>query len=489
MVAAVALALVPSRRAVAQTSLGGDGDPIETSNYSIDLTRGPVLTGARAVGLGGAFAAIAEGVEGGLHNPAAVAYRGPPWPDRWDYWLTIGTTFPLDSKDFYNSGGFVETGADGETDTQFYFLGPGFYLQYYDFGVGLAVDSQVAEIQQRVSGDQTVETLAAFHTFHLQAGYGFLDNQLIVGAGLRVLLQNVNVRDPRAMDPSEVDAYQAVGGNFEAGVMFRPHDRWWRLGASLYGGARTETDESGEAQLNEDDDLVVGDFYLPRHTDAPWSGRVGFAFQIGRPFNLRWISVEEHAADELAELEGRRRATKDAYLAELREARAAGDREEERRLERTLDEALDALDDEQDRIEKRAWRELRERVRHGFERRYLMVSTELLLTGRVDNGVGVESFLAQTVQRSGEHITVSPRLGLEAEVWPQRLKLRAGSYAEPSRFDQGDYRVHGTLGFDLALFNWDVFGVWPEDYVWRVGAAADLTVGYQALSLSIGGWY
>jgi hypothetical protein len=273
--------------------------------------------------------------------------------------------------------------------------------------------------------------------------------------------------------------------------MVRPHGRWWRLGGSIYGGARTRTSTS-QAQLNDQGHLVVDDFLLPRHTEAPWSGRVGFAFQVLRPFNPRWITAEERASDELAELDEREQAIRRNYAARIERAREANDANSFKRVSELRDELsrrLAWIADKREKAKKEAWRELRERVRYEMPRRYLMVSTELRITGRVENGVGVESFLAQTVQRSGRHITVSPRIGMESEVWPHRLKLRAGTYAEPSRFRRRDYRMHATFGFDLALFQWEVFGLWPEDYIWQLSGAVDLTAGYQAFSVSLGGWY
>jgi hypothetical protein len=97
----VALAWVP---AAATSQLGPDGSPITTSNYTVDLTRGVVISTSRVVGLSGAGTSLAQGVEGGLQNPAAVAYRGPQWPDWYDYWLAFGVTYPFQAGDFYNSG-------------------------------------------------------------------------------------------------------------------------------------------------------------------------------------------------------------------------------------------------------------------------------------------------------------------------------------------------------------------------------------------------
>jgi hypothetical protein len=140
-------------------------------------------------------------------------------------------------------------------------------------------------------------------------------------------------------------------------------------------------------------------------------------------------------------------------------------------------------------MKKLAWDMLRKRYRWGWPRRYYLLTADLWFTGRVDNGVGVESFLFQTVQRSGEKMTVSPRLGFETEVWPTRMKLRGGTYFEPTRFAASTPRVHGTLGFDVSLFKWNVFGLWPDDYRWQLNVSLDFARAYGAFSVGIGGWY
>ncbi|MBT8482633.1 MAG: hypothetical protein HKP36_13700, partial [Myxococcales bacterium] len=127
--------------------------------------------------------------------------------------------------------------------------------------------------------------------------------------------------------------------------------------------------------------------------------------------------------------------------------------------------------------------------RWGWPRRYYLLTADLWFNGRVDNAVGVESLLFQTVQRSGEKITVSPRLGFETEVVPTRMKIRAGTYLEPTRFAQSSLRVHGTLGVDISLFKWNVFGLWPDDYRWQFTTALDVSRKYVSLSFGIGGWY
>ncbi|MBT8465834.1 MAG: hypothetical protein KJO57_14195, partial [Deltaproteobacteria bacterium] len=66
---------------------------------------------------------------------------------------------------------------------------------------------------------------------------------------------------------------------------------------------------------------------------------------------------------------------------------------------------------------------------------------------------------------------------------------RAGTYLEPTRFAQSSLRVHGTLGVDISLFKWNVFGLWPDDYRWQFTTALDVSRKYVSLSFGIGGWY
>ena len=84
---------------------------------------------------------------------------------------------------------------------------------------------------------------------------------------------------------------------------------------------------------------------------------------------------------------------------------------------------------------------------------------------------------------------ISPRIGVESEVVPHHLRLRAGSYYEPARIGRSPSRVHGTGGFDVRLFEWDVFGlIKPFDY-WQLSIAADGARSYLNTSFSIGFWH
>jgi hypothetical protein len=468
--------------------LAPDGSPITTSDYSIDLTRGVVISTSRVTGLSGAATSLAQGVEGGLQNPAAVAYRGAQWPDWYDYWLALGVTYPFDSGDFYNSGRvFGDPG-----DDSFLFVIPGVYFQMWNLGIGLTVDSQLIKLSGVLNpATMQEETLRLwFTTFHIQAGYGFWDGQLILGAGLRILRQRALHSDPFG---SADDAYNALGLGAELGLMLRPHHKRWSLGGSVFPQLGTGIRTGGNAMETPDGDIVLGDLYLPRTTRLPWIGSIGFSYQLGpRPSNPPWISAEQLAAAELERLERRKKAEEKDEAREIAAARARGGPDVEicvRAIEQRYERKYAKIKQSRKEMKERAWDMLRKRYRWGWPRRYYLLTADLWINGRVTNGVGVESFVFQTVQRSGQEITVSPRFGFESEAWPGRMKIRAGTYLEPSRFAESTARIHGTVGFDVRVLKWDVFGLWPEDYQWQITAAIDLARAYGAFSVGIGGWY
>jgi len=114
------------------------------------------------------------------------------------------------------------------------------------------------------------------------------------------------------------------------------------------------------------------------------------------------------------------------------------------------------------------------------DRRYLLLSADLILTGATPKGIGMRSFLAGTTQRSGEHISLSPRFGAEAEILNNRLIVRSGSYYEPSRFSHSSGRMHLTGGVDMRLsLIWD----------WRIGFSVDTAKNYLNAGLGLGFWH
>jgi hypothetical protein len=417
--------------------LGPEGSPIATSDYAVDFTRGTVLSASRVTGLSGAFSAIAEGAEGGLTNPASVAVRSAGSVDFWDYWLALGFTYPFENGDYYNDGNVVAK----PEGSSFFFLNPGAYLQLWNVGFGIDVDIQSASVRtaKDENGQERELRLDVIAT-HYQVGSLFFDGNLVVGGGMQVLRE-------QASGGSTGERLDKLLGNTgfggEVGVLIRPNFKQWRVGASLYSSVKA-------SPRSERKDIVAESLYLPQQAVRPWTGSLAFAYQFGkRPFNPRFVHTDQ-LADALQK---------------------------------------DVPGVERDALKEATWWHLRNRMRNGWTRRYLLLTTELTLTGRVDNAVGVSSFLAGVVQRSGERITVTPRVAIETEPWPKWVKVRSGMYVEPSRFRGINARVHTTAGLDIRLFRWNVFGIWPDDYLWQVSAAIDVTEDYAAFSTSIGGWY
>lgn len=490
---AVVLAVVLATAAISESGradgpLGADDSPIATSQYAIDLYRGPVIGTSRMVGLAGAFVAIAEGVEGGLQNPAAVANRQAQWPDWYDYWLAFSFTYPTKAGDFYNSGAALKE-QDGVAAKSFFFV-PGFSFQMWQGGLGLTIDTQVTTVTVANGAGERSTVRLGFPAYHVQAGYGFLDGQLIVGGGLRLLQERIKLGS-QALGGGEV-RYRALGVGGEVGVMIKRHAKRWRVGAALYPKLTTNLRQGG-ASRTPDGDLTLDGIFLPEKGVDPWRGSVGFSWQFGpRPPNPRWVEVEELAGADLAHIDERMQAVKARREREIEQARLEGGHDEEARIDEIRSHhqrVLAHLKKARKNLTYAAWKVLRERYRNEWPRRYLLLSAELSFAGRVSQGVGIESFAAQRVQRSGQNIGYSPRIGIEGEVWPKRMKMRTGAYLEPTRFRDVDARLHWTFGMDIRVLHWDVFGLWPEDYLWDIKVAFDLSEQYSAFSFGIGGFY
>lgn len=114
-----------------------------------------------------------------------------------------------------------------------------------------------------------------------------------------------------------------------------------------------------------------------------------------------------------------------------------------------------------------------------------LVASDLLFTGTSDNAVGVESVLAQKIQPIGTHTTTSFRIGSEIETLPGQLRVRLGSYYEPSNFDGVSGRTHLTGGIETRLFHTSYLG----EYDWGLTFTADFARDYTGIFIALGFWY
>jgi hypothetical protein len=475
-------------RVHADTDLGEQGAPIATSNYTIDLYEGPVLAGARIVGLGGAYVPLAQGVSGYAINPAAVALRVPWSVDWFDWELDGGFTLPssITGFDFDNSGD------SGFTDSAAFFATGGGGLQFGPVGIGVTIDLQ----QYRVGSLATDEADIDVNVVRamLVGGYTFFHGQLALGLGLGA--NQIGLSAP-GEDGALTDIANVAGFSGHLGVLWAPAVLPLRVGASLRLSPQASFDESKPSGIEPDSEgnYVSEGYYLPRTISLPSEVHVGIAWQLFRPLNFYWLNprADRWSAENIAKrdvaaarklrAEQRRRALDGAAL-----AGQDGDALEER-----LDASEERASQAEDEVLDRAREVDRLRRRHPYKsmpREKLLISTELKVTTITTNGVGLESFLRQEVARSGEDVAWSPRLGVESEVWPRYLVLRGGTYYEPTRFRApGTARVHGTGGLDIRIpVEWSVFGLFDDDNTFRVGGAVDFAARYFGWGVSAGVW-
>ena len=114
-----------------------------------------------------------------------------------------------------------------------------------------------------------------------------------------------------------------------------------------------------------------------------------------------------------------------------------------------------------------------------------LVASDIVLIASSENAVGVESGGARKLQTIGIHNSVSIRIGSELETLPGRLRLRMGSYYEPSFYEGVQSRVHLTAGFEVRMFN---TRIWSENH-WGLTFTADSARNYLNIFASLGFWY
>jgi hypothetical protein len=118
------------------------------------------------------------------------------------------------------------------------------------------------------------------------------------------------------------------------------------------------------------------------------------------------------------------------------------------------------------------------------DERALTAAADVVITGATDNGHGLEAFGMQGLQRSGRHTALGVRGGLEYEWLPGRLRVRAGAYWEPGRFDDIDGRAHTTFGADLRVLQFHLWGLRRG----RISFTGDVATRYRNVGLSLGFW-
>ncbi len=423
-----------------------------TSNdYSIDLFTGPVVAGGRIRGMAGAYTAIASGIDGSVFNPAGYAERVESEINWWEWELTGS----LSLGGIFQNNDFDNNGRDDLDSADAFSLGVGGRMQFGHLGTGLSAVAQTFTLKDgagKAFADVVLSNLRS------GAGYALFDGGLVLGATVRAVVLEV---DRSGSTQANLVSFWGVGAEF--GVLARPANKRYRAGAVL----RTPIDSrpsAGEGVQTSADGLRTAQgLVLPSRVHVPWEIDIGFAYQFGeRRANVPWRETTGIRQN----LE--RQVRSGTYLPPpLYDG-----------------PAYPPLPDDPKKAVRQAIRNDREaeqRLIRNQPRRYVLVSADLILSGKTQNGQGLTSFLTQTPETSGAKHSVGVRFGVESEVLQNRMKVRGGTYLEPSRYQRSYYRPHGTLGFDVRLFD-----LWRWSF--RGTATVDVAPRFFDWGAAIGIW-
>lgn len=464
------------------------------NDFRVEIVQGPVLAPLSVTAMGGAYAAIADGVDGLSQNAAAATVR-PPYSVNWfDHDLSVGAYLPgaFGKTDFDNRG---ETGLNS---TAFFYTAGG-VLQFGKFGVGLSADFQRYAVGASELGRGA---LVSYGRLHFSAGYTLLDGQLSVGAGMRGASLDVRTLAPDA-DPrgifvqTEGSVLTMLGAAPEVGFLYRPDWQPWRIGATYRLPVTASGKPDQKITIDENGVKRAGGLALPTEVQMPYELQIGVALSAGpRPLNPHWIDPIEQEREVREELAAARRTRQAAFEIELARAQ---DPAELRRLlaeKARLDAYLD--EEESDKLA-----DLRRQLKYERRARYknwprarIQIVGEVLVVGPTKNAVGLQSFLRAEDVSSGAKRTAQPRLGIEGEPIPYRMIARVGTYLEPTRYDVtprpgllAGVRQHFTFGVEVRTFVWDWFGL-SGDKDFAFTFAGDIAPRYQNLGIGIFGvWH
>jgi hypothetical protein len=464
--------------------------PITSNDYTLHVATGPVTTATRVIGLAGAYTAIAEWCEGAYANPASPAIRPHYSLTALDYDFCFGFTAPgaFGGSDFENRGP-NRPATSGRFDSATT-LNLGAQLQYGQFGITLNYDFSTFRLTDAANGTQLG---VGINRVIGSVAYGLLNQQLVLGVGLRGLVYDV---DPSGTSTGLIDTPAVSRGGLagQIGAVIRPN--WLSLGKLIpfRAGVAFRTPVTiDEIRGNADETLadgtqVAGGKILPKRISAPWELEVGVAAELAEaPMNAEWIDPTSHedavrTAHQAREL--KRAEEYERALASLPEAERPAARAQLQAKEKRIREAEDgALSAELARL--LAQRKARVDM---FPRRSVVVAATLLVTGASENAVGLAGFLDQRREPFGRRILVSPRLAVETELVPRWVIVRTGTYFEPSPYDDYAGRAHFTGGADVRLVTFNPLGLFG-DAPWRLRLAVDGAEGYFNWAFSLGKYH
>lgn len=260
---------------VAQSSTRAQEYPaISDRDYAIDLQNSAVLGSARIVGMGGAAIAAAEGSAGALANPAAPASRAATSTERWDWDWHIDWLTPSFGSDFDNNGIEDEPSlADGAFGSNL--VTAGLVVQYEAWAFAVIGTTTQSGAPVAEGSDEEIDILA--ESVSVLVSRGFLDDQLVLGTGIRVGRLALDRPDGRRAER----IFSIAGSGLETGAIWRPRGQRWRVGSTLRFPVAGDTLETAEC-----DPLDCMGYILPERVHVPWEAGVGVAYRFAKsPWN------------------------------------------------------------------------------------------------------------------------------------------------------------------------------------------------------------
>lgn len=342
-----------------------------------------LVTASRLVGLSGASTGLAENTESIPTNYAAAAGRHPRRDRSWDWDYTLAfLAAPVASmRDVENDGHGEQTIAPVEGQV-------GFTVQIQRFGVGIYSRGSTRGLCLTEACEPGMEQLEAQSASGaLVAGYSFLDDQLLIGAGFNMAFASFQY---------EQTLRGYLGLSLGLGVNWRPHFTPFRVGVSYV------SQSNAEPQFDLAQSPTLAGRPLYRGAVSPAKLSTGACTRVGKEawrFNRQSPSaIREHPSHE--------------NLAKV---------------------PHDVIED---------WSP------PGAVLLCAQLDVVFPVTGATTL---TPFLLGGAAPSAGAYTTFIPRLGVEWEALTRLLRLRAGTYLHPAQIEGSTPRPHFTAGFELRV--------------------------------------
>lgn len=402
-------------------TLEASDPPITDSDYKVEQYHGPVIGSTRVIGLSGAYVSLAEEAVGIPWNTCSVANRTSYSEDWFDYDLTFDYLFVGVGQ----GERFDFDNNDRSLPTDLFVLNLGGLLQLGPFGLGSYLRGNFYTFADRAAVPRIYD--GNLVTWQLSAGYSFWSYQLVFGGGFRLSVFDIQEKEDAS------NHYGSTTTGLELSGLYRPRQWPFRIGFHW--------SVPSSSSLDDEATSPPAGFHLPEGVSVPWEFRIGATYKF----------LGEKPLNPLPPF-------------------ALGDAPEEKRASGASQEGAPCTAGAEE---------------EGGGEVFLLVSLEFLFIGKVRDSVGPDGFFEQVEERSGRQVNLSPRVGLESEIWKRRLRVRTGFYWEPSRSDHYAGRLHWTASLQLRLFDFEFLG----SHSLCVSTALDVSRRYSNLCLGIGFWH